>query len=154
MALPEALSVDSFQDRIPTNDRLAAALNAPLTTTLSPLAARRRPKMSSIDIKVECPATILNALKETPDEFAQEARILLAAKLYEIGRLSSGRAAELAGLGRVAFFDILKSCCEFDPRRVEKGLRECQKDAWLIHLSYLERETKERSISACLCCRC
>ena len=65
--------------------------------------------MSSVNIQIECPANILNALKETPDEFAQEARILLAAKLYEIGRLSSGRAAELAGLGRVAFFDILKS---------------------------------------------
>ncbi|MYC13911.1 MAG: UPF0175 family protein [Gemmatimonadetes bacterium] len=63
--------------------------------------------MSSI--KIECPAHILDALKETPDEFAREARILLAAKLYEIGRLSSGRAAELAGLGRVAFFDMLKS---------------------------------------------
>ena len=63
--------------------------------------------MSSITI--ECPANILNALQETPDEFAREARILLAAKLYEIGRLSSGRAAELAGLSRVAFFDVLKS---------------------------------------------
>ena len=63
--------------------------------------------MSSI--MIECPANILDALKETPDEFAREARILLAVKLYEIGRLSSGRAAELAGLGRVAFFDMLKS---------------------------------------------
>ena len=63
--------------------------------------------MSSITI--ECPDTILDALQETPDKFAREARILLAAKLYEIGRLSSGRAAELAGMGRVAFFDILKS---------------------------------------------
>ena len=36
MALPEALSADSFQDRVPTNDRLTAALTAPLTTPLSP----------------------------------------------------------------------------------------------------------------------
>ena len=40
--------------------------------------------MSSVNIQIECPANILNALKETPDEFAQEARILLAAKLYEM----------------------------------------------------------------------
>ena len=36
MALPEALSVDSFQDRVQTKDRLTAALNVPLTMPLSP----------------------------------------------------------------------------------------------------------------------
>jgi len=37
------------------------------------------------------------------DAFADEARFLLAAKLYEMGRLSSGQAARLCGMGRVAF---------------------------------------------------
>ncbi len=37
------------------------------------------------------------------ENFANEARFLLAAKLYEIGRLSSGEAASMAGLGRVEF---------------------------------------------------
>jgi len=32
-----------------------------------------------------------------------EARFLLAAKLYETGRLSSGQAAKLCGKGRVGF---------------------------------------------------
>ena len=36
-------------------------------------------------------------------EFNAEARFLLAAKLYELGRLSSGRAATLCGMGRVEF---------------------------------------------------
>jgi predicted HTH domain antitoxin len=31
----------------------------------------------------------------------QELRTLAAVRLYELGRLSSGRAAELAGMGRV-----------------------------------------------------
>jgi predicted HTH domain antitoxin len=39
----------------------------------------------------------------TRDEFEREAKLLLAAKLFERGRLSSGKAAELCGLGRVAF---------------------------------------------------
>jgi predicted HTH domain antitoxin len=35
------------------------------------------------------------------EEFEREARILLAGKLYDLGRLSSGRAAKLCGMERV-----------------------------------------------------
>jgi predicted HTH domain antitoxin len=37
------------------------------------------------------------------EEFEREATFLLAAKLYELGRLSSGKAAELCGKERVDF---------------------------------------------------
>ena len=37
----------------------------------------------------------------------REARRFLAAKLYESGRLSLGQAANLAGLSKVAFSEIL-----------------------------------------------
>ena len=36
-----------------------------------------------------------------------EARRFLAAKLYESGKLSLGQAAELAGLSKIAFSEIL-----------------------------------------------
>jgi predicted HTH domain antitoxin len=39
----------------------------------------------------------------TREVFDEEARLLLAAKLYEMGRLSSGQAAKLCGRGRVDF---------------------------------------------------
>ena len=39
----------------------------------------------------------------SPEEFADEARLLLAAQLYEQGKLSSGQAAKLCGKGRVDF---------------------------------------------------
>lgn len=39
----------------------------------------------------------------SPVEFAKEAPFLLAAKLYEMGRLSSGQAARLCGRERAAF---------------------------------------------------
>ena len=39
----------------------------------------------------------------TRDAFDEEARFLLAAKLYELGRLSSGQAATLCGKERVPF---------------------------------------------------
>jgi hypothetical protein len=39
----------------------------------------------------------------TMDEFSAEARFLLAAKFYELGRMTSGQAARLCGKGRVDF---------------------------------------------------
>jgi predicted HTH domain antitoxin len=39
----------------------------------------------------------------SPYEFAEEAHLLLAAKLYEQGKLSSGQAAKLCVKGRVEF---------------------------------------------------
>ncbi len=38
-----------------------------------------------------------------PEEFEREAPVLLAGKLYEMGRLSSGRAAQFCGMSRVEF---------------------------------------------------
>ncbi len=46
---------------------------------------------------------LLLALKETPEEFERQARLLLAVKLYELDKVSTGMAACLAGMGRVAF---------------------------------------------------
>ncbi len=46
---------------------------------------------------------LLLALREEPETFEREARLLLAVKLYELGRLSTGMAAQLAGITRVAF---------------------------------------------------
>ena len=46
---------------------------------------------------------LLLSLKRSPQEFEAEARLLLAVKLYELGRVSTGIAAELAGMSRIAF---------------------------------------------------
>ena len=59
-------------------------------------------------ITIPCPDSILISLKETPEQFAKEANMLLAVKLYEMGKLSSGRAAELAGISRVTFLQSLE----------------------------------------------
>ena len=46
---------------------------------------------------------LLLSLKESKEQFEQDARFFLAVKLYELGKISSGKAAKLAGLGRVHF---------------------------------------------------
>ncbi len=43
----------------------------------------------------------------TAEQFAAEVRFLAAAKLFELGKLSSGKAAAMAGLGRVTFLHKL-----------------------------------------------
>ena len=51
---------------------------------------------------------VLLSLKETREEFEEEARYLLALKLYELGKISSGKAAKMAGLSRIEFLMRLK----------------------------------------------
>lgn len=54
-------------------------------------------------LTVEYGDEVLFTLGLSAQEFSEEARFLLAAKLYELGRLTSGQAAELCGKGRVDF---------------------------------------------------
>jgi predicted HTH domain antitoxin len=54
-------------------------------------------------LTIEYGEDVLFSLGMTGEQFSDEARFLLAAKLYEIGRLSSGQAAKLCGKGRVDF---------------------------------------------------
>lgn len=46
---------------------------------------------------------LLAGMGLSPTEFTEEARFLLAAKLYELGRATSGQAAELCNKSRVDF---------------------------------------------------
>lgn len=58
-------------------------------------------------LTVPYPDDLLLSLKESREEFEAEARLLLAVKLYEMGRVSTGMAARLAGMERVAFMFAL-----------------------------------------------
>lgn len=56
-----------------------------------------------MNIVVEVPSNLPDAVQCTPLEFSREAKLAMAVKLYEMKRLSSGMAAALAGVGRVEF---------------------------------------------------
>ena len=46
---------------------------------------------------------VLLALGYSPEQFSEEAKLLVAVKLYELGRLSSGAAAKLADIPNPLF---------------------------------------------------
>jgi predicted HTH domain antitoxin len=54
-------------------------------------------------ITIAYPDELLLSLKKSPTEFEAEARLLLAVKLYEMQRISTGMAAQLAGMSRATF---------------------------------------------------
>jgi predicted HTH domain antitoxin len=58
-------------------------------------------------ITVDIPDDTLEALKESPETAGNTLRMAAAAKLYEMGRLSTGAAAQLAGVSRTVFLTRL-----------------------------------------------
>jgi predicted HTH domain antitoxin len=57
----------------------------------------------SLQMKIDYPATLPDALQKSREQFEQEAKWAMAVKLFEMKRLSSGMASELVGTDRVSF---------------------------------------------------
>jgi predicted HTH domain antitoxin len=81
-------------------------------------------------LHITYPEDLPEALGITVEEFEQEMKFMVAAKLYELGRISSGRAAELAGIGRVEFLNNLGryriSAFNYPLEELEGEIREAQ----------------------------
>ena len=59
-------------------------------------------------LAMELPESVFSALRLDPQAFAAEMRIASAVQWYGERRLSQAKAAEVAGLSRVAFLDELR----------------------------------------------
>jgi predicted HTH domain antitoxin len=62
-----------------------------------------------VEMRIPIPEGLPNALKMSDEEFECEARRLLAVKLYEMGRVTAGMAAQIAGMERLSFLECLSS---------------------------------------------
>ena len=79
-------------------------------------------------ISIELPEKVLVSTGLTREDFIREAKLLLALKLFELGRLSSGQAAELCDLERIDFIFAAGRMCipvaDLDEEEVEQEFAE------------------------------
>jgi predicted HTH domain antitoxin len=54
-------------------------------------------------LHIDLPEGLLAAGGQSREDFVRETKFLLALKLFEVGRVSSGRAAEICGMARLDF---------------------------------------------------
>ncbi len=62
-------------------------------------------------LTIHIPGEIRQMLNRTSEELARDVRLYAALMLFRLGKLSSGAAAEMAGVPRVMFLDL---CAEYD----------------------------------------
>lgn len=83
--------------------------------------------MGKHEMTIEYPESVLVALNLSAEDFEREARLAMAAKLFELKRVSSGVAARLAGVGRAEFLLTLHrfgvAAIDLDERELMDELR-------------------------------
>ena len=58
-------------------------------------------------VTIDLPDEVFSSLRRSPQEFAAEMRLAAALYWYSRGEVSQGKAADIAGMTRVAFIDEL-----------------------------------------------
>lgn len=83
--------------------------------------------MNTDNLQIKYPAGFENAVQMTRDEMEQHIRLMAALKMFELGKISAGKAAELAGMSRVDFFETCSryqvSVFNYPPSEVEEELK-------------------------------
>lgn len=57
------------------------------------------------EIKMKYPSGFEHAIHLTKEEMEQHIRLMAALKMFELGKVSSGKAAQLAGMSKVEFLE-------------------------------------------------
>ncbi len=70
-------------------------------------------------ITINFPESLAFSLKMDKQEFKNEMKTISLIKLYELGKISSGRAANLLNLNRIDFLDLLQ---KYNASYFHKGL--------------------------------
>lgn len=60
-----------------------------------------------VKLTIELTESVFSALREAPERFGLELRFAAAVHWYHQGRISGSKAAQIAGMSRLAFLDEL-----------------------------------------------
>lgn len=84
--------------------------------------------MKTEEIKIKYPVGLEHAIHMTKDELEQHIRLMAALKMFELGKISSGKAAELAGMSRIQFFETCSryhiSIFNYPPDEIEEEVKK------------------------------
>lgn len=61
--------------------------------------------MNTDNFQIKYPVGFENAVEMTRDEMEHHIRLMAALKMFELGNISAGKAAELAGMSKIVFFE-------------------------------------------------
>lgn len=92
--------------------------------------------MSELTIKY--PPEFEHAVHLTKDELESHIRLMAALKMFELGKISSGKAAEFAGMSRVEF---LETCGKYKVSVFNYSEDEIEKEL-MRDLEILKKENK------------
>jgi predicted HTH domain antitoxin len=84
--------------------------------------------MKTEELKIKYPSGFEHAVHMTKEEMEHQLRLMAALKMFELGKISSGKAAELAGMSRVEFFEACGryrvSIFNYPPEEAEKEIKK------------------------------
>ncbi|MBE9571935.1 MAG: UPF0175 family protein [Proteobacteria bacterium] len=94
--------------------------------------------METEKIKIKYPSGFEIAVHMTKEEMEYHIRLMAALKMFELGKVSSGKAAQLAGMSRVEFLETCGryrvSAFNYSPEEVEREIREDLQTTGLVGL--------------------
>jgi predicted HTH domain antitoxin len=61
----------------------------------------------SVKVTIDVPEGALSALRQSPAEFGEELMRAAVAKWYELGTVSQSKGAEILGVSRAEFLEVL-----------------------------------------------
>jgi predicted HTH domain antitoxin len=84
--------------------------------------------METEEIKMKYPIGFEISVHMTKEEMEHHIRLMAALKMFELGKVSTGKAAQLAGMSRTEFLETCGryrvSVFNYSPEEVEREIRE------------------------------